>query len=120
MKKKKLKKKIKIKPKKVKAKKVAKKVAPKKEKKEIPAKVKKAKPLTAREVAEQKIEALVKKGQDRGFVTYAEIMQELPTIETDIKMLESLYQRFEDKQVEVLETREFLDIPEEGKPEVKG
>jgi len=47
-------------------------------------------------------------------------MQEFPTIENDIALLERLYQRFEDKQVEVLETREFLDMPAVGKVEVKG
>ncbi|OHA11055.1 MAG: RNA polymerase sigma factor RpoD [Candidatus Sungbacteria bacterium RIFCSPLOWO2_02_FULL_48_13b] len=63
---------------------------------------------------------LVKRGQDRGFVTYAEIMQEFPTIETNIPLLESLYQRFESGQIEVLETREFLDIPAEAGVEPKG
>src|SRR3989338_7055016 len=70
--------------------------------------------------AEAKIEGLIKKGRDRGFVTYAEIMQEFPTIETDIELLESLYQKFEDARVEVLETREFLDVVEEDAAPSKG
>jgi len=73
-----------------------------------------------RQRVEAKIEDLVRKGSSRGFVTYAEIMREFPTIETDIGLLESLYQKFENARVEVLETREFLDVVEEGTALPKG
>ena len=86
----------------------------------LAAKSKKSKAGAERELIEKKIMGLVKRGQDRGFVTYAEIMQEFPTIETNIPLLESLYQRFESGQIEVLETREFLDIPAEAGVEPKG
>ena len=86
----------------------------------LAAKSKKSKAGAGRELIEKKIMGLVKRGQDRGFVTYAEIMQEFPTIETNIPLLESLYQRFESGQIEVLETREFLDIPAEAGVEPKG
>src|SRR3989338_495861 len=79
-----------------------------------------SKTAAGRHQTEAKIESLIKKGQDRGFVTYAEIMLEFPTIETDISLLESLYQKFEDARVEVLETREFLDVADEGVTLPKG
>jgi len=79
-----------------------------------------AKKPSAKQAAEDKISNLVTKGKNRGFVTYAEILQEFPTIETDIQLLESLYQKFEDNQVEVLETREFLDMPAVDAVPVKG
>jgi len=75
---------------------------------------------SAKQQTEAKIANLVKKGKDRGFVTYAEILQEFPTIETHIELLEHLYQKFEDSQVEVLETREFLDMPAVDIVPVKG
>ncbi|MBI4134550.1 MAG: sigma-70 family RNA polymerase sigma factor [Candidatus Sungbacteria bacterium] len=65
---------------------------------------------------EQKIEKLVKRGKERGFVTYAEILQEFPLIENDLDTLELLYQKFEEGNVEVLETREFLDVPPVAPP----
>lgn len=61
---------------------------------------------------EDKIETLIRRGKDRGFVTYAEILAEFPLIETDLETLEELYQKFEEANVEVLETREFLDAPQ--------
>lgn len=71
------------------------------------------KPSKAANQTDAKIEALLKKGKDRGFVTYAEILQEFPAIENDLTTLELLYQKFEEAHVEVLETREFLDAPQE-------
>src|SRR3989344_1120333 len=79
-----------------------------------------AKKPSAKQAAEDKISNLVTKGKNRGFVAYAEILQEFPTIETDIQLLESLYQKFEDNQEEVLETREFLDMPAVDAVPVKG
>ncbi|MBI2096767.1 MAG: sigma-70 family RNA polymerase sigma factor [Candidatus Sungbacteria bacterium] len=79
-----------------------------------------SKAALARQTIEQKIENLVKKSRERGFITYAEILQEFPTIETDISTLESLYQKFEDAHIEVLETREFLDVAGEKAEPPKG
>ena len=68
---------------------------------------------TAAEV-EKKIEALLRRGKERGFVTYAEILFYFPVIEEDIMLLEDLYSRMERENIEVLETKEFI---EERKPE---
>ncbi len=58
---------------------------------------------------EHKINALLKRGRERGFVTYAEILYYFPTIEEDILLLEDLYARFERENIEILETKEFID-----------
>ena len=69
----------------------------------------------AREV-EVKIAALLKRGRERGFVTYAEILYYFPTIEDDVLMLEDLYRRLEKDSVEILESKEFIDEKKGEKP----
>ena len=63
---------------------------------------------------EGKIEALLKRGRERGFVTYAEILGSFPNIEDDINFLEELYRKFEDASIDVLEAKELIEVPEEG------
>jgi RNA polymerase primary sigma factor len=58
--------------------------------------------------AEEKIQSLLNRGRERGFVTYAEILYYFPSVEDDILMLEDLYERFERENIEVLETKEFI------------
>src|SRR3989338_801457 len=101
-------------------KKSSKKIAAKSKKRASPPAGIAARAGSAKQQTEAKIANLVKKGKDRVFVTYAEILQEFPTIETHIELLERLYQKFEDSQVEVLETREFLDMPAVDIVPVKG
>ncbi|MEK7149085.1 MAG: RNA polymerase sigma factor region1.1 domain-containing protein, partial [Patescibacteria group bacterium] len=62
---------------------------------------------------EQRLEAILKRGRGRGFVTYAEILHYFPTIEEEISLLEDLYMKFEEENIEVLETKEFLNLDEE-------
>ena len=61
-------------------------------------------------ITSEKIEALIKKAEPRGFVTFAEILYYFPKIEKDIKGLEKLYQELEKRGIEVKESREFLEI----------
>ena len=63
---------------------------------------------TAAEV-ERGVQALLKRGKERGFVTYSEILYYFPTIEEDIVMLEDLYGRLEKENIQVLETKEFIE-----------
>jgi len=65
---------------------------------------------------EAKIAALLKRGRERGFVTYAEILYYFPTIEDDVLMLEDLYARFEKDNIEILESKEFIDDKKGEKP----
>jgi RNA polymerase primary sigma factor len=65
-----------------------------------------------------KIERLVTRGKERGFVTYDEILREFPTIETDIMLLDELYAKFSNLNIDVLEGGGLLEIG--GEPEAKG
>ncbi len=72
-------------------------------------------PMSAAKEAEQKITALLSRGRDRGFVTYAEILYYFPMIEDDVLLLEDLYERFEKEHIEVLESKEFIGDGEKEK-----
>ena len=72
-----------------------------------------------RQVTSEKIKDLIKKGESRGFVTYSEILYSFPEIEKDIKGLETLYYELEKRGIEVKEAREFLEVKEGKKEEIK-
>ncbi len=46
---------------------------------------------------------LLKKGKERGYVTYSEILKSFPHVEEDVDFLEALYERFAVAGVDVLE-----------------
>ncbi len=48
-------------------------------------------------------EELIRKGKERGYVTYSEILKSFPHVEEDVSFLESLYERFAIAGVDVLE-----------------
>lgn len=58
---------------------------------------------------ERKIEELIRRGRDRGFITYSEILATFPHVEEDIPLLEDLYQHLESVGVDVIETRNLLE-----------
>ncbi|MDP6387730.1 MAG: sigma-70 family RNA polymerase sigma factor [Candidatus Pacebacteria bacterium] len=58
---------------------------------------------------ERKANKLLLKGRQRGFVTYDEILKEIPAIEDDIIFLEELYERFGAANIDVLESGGMLD-----------
>ncbi|OGZ57315.1 MAG: RNA polymerase sigma factor RpoD [Candidatus Ryanbacteria bacterium RIFCSPLOWO2_12_FULL_47_9c] len=62
---------------------------------------------------------LVKRGKERGFITYKEILAAFPTIEDDIFLLEDLYARLASANVDVLEAQELIETEEEGKKRSK-
>lgn len=92
---------------------------PSKEKAKKSASRAKAKEAAKASEIEAKIDQLVKRGTSRGFVTYSEILNQFPNIEEDLGLLESLYERFDNLNIEVLETKEFLEVSEEGGAAVK-
>ncbi len=99
-----------------------KKLRPKKQKKQKKLLKKKAKKLPkVKAVVEKKLskkeilrrektEQLYKKGRDRGFVTYDEILKEFPSIEDDVMFLEELYDGFESQGIDVIESGGLLDL----------
>jgi RNA polymerase primary sigma factor len=89
-----------------KAKKVLKKAAPK----ATPAQAKQTKKV---EEQNKKLEALMARGRQRGFVTYDEILKSFPTIETDVMFLEEMYEKFSTAGIDVLEGGGMLEITDE-------
>jgi RNA polymerase primary sigma factor len=66
---------------------------------------------------QEKIDALIKKGKERGFVTFSEILYFFPKIEKNLQGLENLYDILEKNGIEVKEAREFLEVEKiAGKP----
>jgi RNA polymerase primary sigma factor len=59
---------------------------------------------------QEKIEALIKKGKERGFVTFSEILYFFPQVEKNLEGLESLYEILEKNGIEVKEAKEFLEV----------
>jgi len=72
-----------------------------------------------KEFSEERVEALFKKGKERGFLTYAEILSAFPHVEYNVIFLEDLYSRLEVAGVDVLEGMELLEVPIEKKAEGK-
>ena len=63
---------------------------------------------------------VIKKGKERGFITYDEILKEFPHIEEDVLFLGELYERFAESNVDVLEGGDLLGTePEKEMPERK-
>lgn len=57
----------------------------------------------------KKIEQLLAKGRTRGFITYSELLKTFPTIETDIDLLDRIYEQFEAAGIDVLEEGGLLE-----------
>ncbi|MBI2049916.1 MAG: sigma-70 family RNA polymerase sigma factor [Candidatus Staskawiczbacteria bacterium] len=69
-------------------------------------------------IINQQIEAVLKKGEERGFITSAEILHIFPNIEKDVEQLEKTYEILKKRGIELKETTEFLEI--KPKKEKKG
>lgn len=50
-----------------------------------------------------KVEALIRLGKERGYITYDEILREFPTIEDNVVLLEEMYEKFGTAGIDVLE-----------------
>ncbi len=68
------------------------------------------KPVIREKSAEKKVQSLVSRGKERGYVTYDEILREFPRIETEISFLEELYVKFGEAGIDVLESGGMLDL----------
>ncbi len=76
----------------------------------VPAKKARAEAGGKKGFSEANITELISRGKPRGFVTYAEILNFFPHIEDDVVFLDELYNRLESSGVDVLETREMLEV----------
>ncbi len=63
----------------------------------------------AAETKDKKLERLLARGRSRGFLTYSELLKEFPTIETNLPLLEEIYERFELAGIDVLEEGGLLE-----------
>ncbi|MCX6759649.1 MAG: sigma-70 family RNA polymerase sigma factor [Candidatus Nealsonbacteria bacterium] len=60
----------------------------------------------------EKFQKLIKRGKERGFVTYSEILYYFGDIEKDIKGLEKLYENLEKEGIEVKEAKGLISLEE--------
>lgn len=60
----------------------------------------------------ERIQPLIKKGEERGFLTFSEILAVFPEIERDVDGLENFYDILERKGIRIKEVREFLEVEE--------
>ena len=58
---------------------------------------------------QNKVEALITMGKERGYITYDEILREFPTIEDNVSLLEEIYDRFSVAGIDVLEGGGMLE-----------
>jgi len=94
-----------------------KKAAPKVErKKAVSVKQKKEKLVSV--IDSEKLEALLKKGKLRGFITFSEILSYFPNIEENIGEFEDLLGQLEQMSIELRESKGYLDA--EVEPKKKG
>ncbi len=77
----------------------------------LPTRTTKAQPAVSkgRDTTTAKIERLMLKGRQRGFITYAEIVKEWPLIENDIDFLDDLYDQLDKASIDVLEETGLLE-----------
>ncbi|MDD9868037.1 MAG: sigma-70 family RNA polymerase sigma factor [Candidatus Campbellbacteria bacterium] len=93
-----------------KAKKVVKRAPKKVAKKKVKVKkVGRKKPFTLSKIAQSRINTLVKVGQQRGFITYDEILKQFPLIEKKIQLLEKLYDEMDIRNIKVAESISNFD-----------
>jgi len=57
----------------------------------------------------QQLATLLKKGEERGFITTSEILYAFPKIEHDIEGLEKVYDDFKERGVQIKEMTDFLE-----------
>ncbi|MGB9743571.1 MAG: sigma-70 family RNA polymerase sigma factor [Minisyncoccales bacterium] len=62
-----------------------------------------------------KLQDLIQKGRQRGFVTYSEILYYFPAVEKDIEGLDYLYEQLEKQGIRIEEPRELISLEEKGR-----
>jgi len=70
-------------------------------------------------ITDEKIQDLINRGRERGFVTESELLRLAPKIEFDISGLEKAYEKLKDNNIKIVESIEFLDDPSQKKKPAK-
>ena len=87
-------------------------------KKTVNKKTRRKKRVSSKEVKiQKKVGILVKRGRSRGFVTQDEILKYFPRIETDINLLERIYDSLAEANIEVVESGDLLLLQKEVSPQ---
>lgn len=89
-------------------------------KKHAPVKKEKLSKQDQQKQLETKMDDMVTRGKNRGFLTFKEILITFPTIEDNIFLLEDLYARLSTAGVDVLEAQELIETPQADMEPVKG
>lgn len=55
------------------------------------------------------VQALIKRGRGRGFITESEILHFVPRAEKNIEELEELYDKIEEANIKIIETKELIE-----------
>ena len=55
---------------------------------------------------EKEINNLVKKGKEQGFLTQEDLLDVFPTIEENVELLDSIFEKLQENEIEVLEPEE--------------
>lgn len=61
----------------------------------------------------EEVQKLIKKGREQGFVTQQELLKAMPNIEDDLILLDEIYSLFMDLGIEVIDTKDVLDVEED-------
>ena len=85
--------------------------------------IRKEKPLKLSKkerVFEERVSLILNRGRERSFVTETEILKFFPNVEKDVAELERLYDRLEEANIKVEESREFIEeaVPEPTEEEI--
>ncbi len=56
------------------------------------------------------INFLIKKGKEQGFLTQEDLLDVFPTIEEDIDLLDSIFEKLQDNEIEVLEPEDNITV----------
>ncbi len=87
-------------------------------KRRVKSKAKKTRIAKKSVIDKKQMEAFLKKGEERGFVTTSEILHTFPNIERDVEGLEKIYDNFKERGIQIKEMQEFLET--KPKKEKKG
>lgn len=83
---------------------------PKKKLKQRPARIK---------ITQAQIDSMVKRGEERGFITTSEILYFMPSIEYNVNELEEVYDILRERGIELQEAREFLEVKSKKEKKAK-
>ena len=97
----------------------AKKVIKKRKVSKKPVKPKKTPRAKKEKITQEQIDAILKKGSDRGFLTTSEILYAFPNIESNVSQLEEMYDQLKERGVQVKEVREFLEVKSKKEKKAK-